>query len=88
MNVPVIVEGVRVEPGDVVIADDDGVVVVPQDHAAEALAAAEARAAKEEADRAAYAAGTELSLDRKGLRSLLSELGVEYTTQAEYRRGR
>lgn len=88
VNVPVIVEGVRVEPGDVVIADDDGVVVVPQDRAAEALTAAEARAAKEEADRAAYAAGTELSLDRKGLRSLLSELGVEYTTQAEYRRGR
>lgn len=87
VNVPVIIEGVRVEPGDVVIADDDGVVVVPQDRAAETLTAADARETKEKADRAAYAGGIELSLDRKGLRSLLSELGVEYKTQAEYRHG-
>lgn len=87
VNVPVIVEGVWVEPGDVVIADDDGVAVVPQDRAPEVLVAADARAVKEEADRAVYASGAQLSLDRKGLRSVLSELGVEYKTQAEYRHG-
>ncbi len=49
----------------------------------QALAAADARLAKEEADRAAYRGG-ELSLDRKGLRPLLSELGIEYVTQADW----
>jgi 4-hydroxy-4-methyl-2-oxoglutarate aldolase len=56
---------------------------VPRLQADRALAAADARLAKEEADRAAYRGG-ELSLDRKGLRPLLSELGIEYLTQAEY----
>ncbi|MER7798341.1 4-carboxy-4-hydroxy-2-oxoadipate aldolase/oxaloacetate decarboxylase [Microbacterium sp. NPDC096154] len=84
VNVPVAVNGMLVHPGDVVIADDDGVVCVPRGAAASALAAAEARVAKEDADRLAYGSGSELSLDRKGLRALLSELGVRYTTQAEF----
>jgi 4-hydroxy-4-methyl-2-oxoglutarate aldolase len=88
VNVPVLIDGMLVHPGDVVIADDDGVVCVPRERAEAALAAAEARVAKEEADRAAYGSGGELSLDRKGLRALLSDLGVTYTTQAEYLDGR
>lgn len=88
VNVPILVAGARVEAGDVVIADDDGVVVVPRAQAPEALEAAQARAAKEEADRAAYASGEQLSLDRKRLRPLLTELGVTYLTQDEYIRGR
>ncbi|WP_440721694.1 4-carboxy-4-hydroxy-2-oxoadipate aldolase/oxaloacetate decarboxylase [Microbacterium sp. 22242] len=84
VNVPIVVDGVNVEPGDVVVADDDGVVIVPRRRAADVLVAADARVAKEAADRTAYAAGTELSLDRKGLRPLLAELGVVYLTQQEY----
>ena len=87
VNIPVILAGVAVEPGDIVIADDDGVVVVPQDRARQTLDAADARAAKEEADRQAYEAGTELSLDRKGLRAQLERLGVVYRTQQEHRGG-
>lgn len=84
VNVPIVVAGATVRPGDVVIADDDGVVIVPRDGAATTLAAAEARVAKEAADRDAYASGAELSLDRKGLRGLLADLGVVYVTQAEH----
>lgn len=87
VNVPVVVDGQLVSPGDVVVADDDGVVVVPRADARAAVTAAEARVAKELADRNAYATGAELSLDRKGLRPLLAELGVVYVTQEEYVRG-
>jgi 4-hydroxy-4-methyl-2-oxoglutarate aldolase len=83
VNVPIVVGGVTVHPGDVIVADDDGVLCVPRASAAEALAASDARVAKEEADRQAYRSG-ELSLDRKGLRSLLTDLGVTYLTQSEY----
>ena len=75
VNVPIIVAGATVRPGDVVIADDDGVVVVPRAEAVDTLKAA---------DRAAYGSGAELSLDRKGLRQTLADLGVTYMTQAEY----
>jgi len=87
VNVPIVVDGAVVNPGDIVIADDDGIVVVPRARAAEPLAAADARVAKEAADREAYGSGRELSLDRKGLRPLLTQLGVTYLTQAEYERG-
>lgn len=87
VNVPVVVEGAVVHPGDVVIADDDGVVIVPRGQADAALAAADARVAKEAADRVAYASGAELSLDRKGLRTTLADLGVVYMTQTEYDHG-
>lgn len=84
VNVPIVVAGATVRPGDVVVADDDGVVIVPRERAVDALSAADARVAKEAADREAYRSGAELSLDRKGLRPLLAELGVEYVTQADY----
>jgi len=83
VNVPITLGAVTVAPGDVVVADDDGVLRVPRRGADAALAAADARLAKEEADRDAYRSG-QLSLDRKGLRPLLAELGVEYLTQADW----
>ena len=87
VNVPVVIDGAPVNPGDVVVADDDGVVIVPRDQVDAALAGADARVAKEDGDRAAYGSGEQLSLDRKGLRPLLDQLGVRYITQAEYDRG-
>ncbi|GAA1996324.1 4-carboxy-4-hydroxy-2-oxoadipate aldolase/oxaloacetate decarboxylase [Microbacterium ulmi] len=84
VNVAVVVGGVVVRPGDVVVADDDGVLCVPREDAEAVLAASRARATKEAADRAAYRAGA-LSLDRKGLRRSLADLGVRYVTQAEHR---
>ena len=83
VNVPVIVGGATVHPGDVIVADDDGVLCVPRRDAAATLAAADARAEKEAADRADYREGG-LSLDRKGLRQSLADLGVVYMTQQEY----
>ncbi len=77
VNVPVVLGGVVVAPGDVVCGDDDGVVVVPRDEATAALDAARARVAREDATRARLAAG-ELGLDIYGLRDRLAELGVEY----------
>lgn len=77
VNLPVVLAGQLIDAGDVVVADDDGVVCVPRDRAEEALTASRARVAKEEAARRAFAAG-ELGLDRYGLRPLLERLGVQY----------
>lgn len=76
VNVPVVLEGVVVEPGDVVVADDDGVTIVPRALAAATLDAARARAAKEAAVRVRYAAG-EISMDVNDLRPLIERLGIE-----------
>jgi len=76
VNVPVVLEGVLVNPGDIVVADDDGVTVVPRALAAQTLAAAEARADKELRNRARYAAG-EISMDLNGLRPVIEQLGIE-----------
>ena len=77
VNVPVSIGGQRIFPGDAVIADDDGVTVVPRLRTGRVLAAARKRAAQEEATREALRGG-ELGLDRYGLRAVLEELGVEY----------
>lgn len=77
VNVPVVVGGVTIKPGDVIAADDDGVVVVPRDEATWALERSEARLEREEQTRARLAAG-ELGVDFYGLRDVLAELGVEY----------
>jgi 4-hydroxy-4-methyl-2-oxoglutarate aldolase len=77
VNVPVVCGGQLVHPGDAVVADDDGVVVVPRARAAEVLEIGRARAASEDAKRAKLAAG-ELGVDMYGLRALLKELGVTY----------
>jgi 4-hydroxy-4-methyl-2-oxoglutarate aldolase len=83
VNVPVAVDGQVIRPGDVILADDDGVVVVPRERAREAVEKSEAREVKEAKSRAAFLDG-QLGLDRYGLREKLKELGVEYRTFEEY----
>jgi 4-hydroxy-4-methyl-2-oxoglutarate aldolase len=77
VNVPVVCAGALVNPGDVIVADVDGVVVVPRPAAAQVAKAADARVAKEEQSRERLRKG-ELGLDFYGLRAKLAELGVEY----------
>jgi 4-hydroxy-4-methyl-2-oxoglutarate aldolase len=77
VNVAVECAGQRVEPGDVVVADDDGVVVVPRGQAADVLEAARERERKEAAARTRYQAG-ELSLDVQEMRDELARKGLRY----------
>src|SRR6266566_6116894 len=86
VNVAVSINGQRIAPGDAVVADDDGVVVVRRAGVPGALAAARERAERETAARAAFRAG-ELSLDRYGLRGELSRLGVEYVDHDSHQAG-
>jgi 4-hydroxy-4-methyl-2-oxoglutarate aldolase len=81
VNLPIVCAGQRVEPGDVVVADDDGVVIVPRRTAAEVLDASRARQQKEAASRTRYAAG-ELSLDLQGMRERLAQKGLVYLDQS------
>ena len=77
VNVPVVAAGAYVRPGDVVVADDDGVVVVPIENTGAVARAAADRAAKEDGKREQLAAGV-LGLDLYHLRPLLAELGVSW----------
>lgn len=77
VNIPVVLGGQIVDPGDVVCADDDGVVIVARTEAAWALEKSQARLDNEAATRSRLEAG-ELGLDFYGLRSKLGELGVEF----------
>ncbi len=77
VNVPVICAGQLVHPGDVVIGDDDGVVVVPRGQATTVAAAAAAREAKEAGNRARLAAGV-LGLDLYDMREKLARAGLRY----------
>jgi len=77
VNVPVILGGVTVQPGDVVCADDDGVVIVERADAAWALERSDARLAREEQMRVTLESG-ELGVDVYGLRKKLNDMGVEY----------
>jgi len=77
VNVPVVLGGQLVRPGDVVVADDDGVVVVDRRRAREIADLAQVRLASEADKRAKLTAGV-LGLDMYELRGLLSELGVVY----------
>ncbi len=77
VNVPVAINGVAINPGDVVCADDDGVVVVARPEAEWALEKSNERLSKESATRARLEAG-ELGLDFYGLREKLLEMGVEW----------
>ncbi|MFE2045872.1 4-carboxy-4-hydroxy-2-oxoadipate aldolase/oxaloacetate decarboxylase [Streptomyces sp. NPDC059477] len=78
VNVPVVCAGAPVRPGDVVLADADGVVVVPAGRAAEVAGAAARREAAEEEKRKRFAAG-ELGLDLYGMREPLRAAGLRYT---------
>jgi 4-hydroxy-4-methyl-2-oxoglutarate aldolase len=77
VNVRVICAGAEVNPGDVVVADDDGVVVVPAAQAAQVADAAAAREANEAAKRAKLAAGV-LGLDMYDMRGPLEKAGLKY----------
>jgi 4-hydroxy-4-methyl-2-oxoglutarate aldolase len=77
------INGECITPGDAVLADDDGVLVVPRSEVSRAVSAALARTERETAARVAFRRG-ELGLDRYGLRAVLSRLGVEYLDHGAY----
>jgi 4-hydroxy-4-methyl-2-oxoglutarate aldolase len=83
VNVPVSLGGQLIRPGDAIVADDDGVCVVPRLDVTKAVTASAARIAKEDANRKQLADGV-LGLDMYGLRAKLA--GVDYVTYAEYAR--
>jgi 4-hydroxy-4-methyl-2-oxoglutarate aldolase len=87
VNVPVTCAGTAVQPGDVVVGDDDGVVIVPRDDAATVLAAAEAREEKEARSRERYQRG-ELFLDMHDVRGELERLGLHYVDYQDADRAR
>ena len=78
VNVEIVCAGAPVRPGDVIVSDQDGVVVVKRETAAEIARLGAARIEKEEKSRERLKAG-ELGVDFYGLRVKLKELGVEYT---------
>lgn len=77
VNVPISIAGRIVNPGDVIVADDDGVVAIPRLRVAAALAASAAREEKEAKARARYRAG-EIALDVNNMRSMVERAGTRY----------
>jgi 4-hydroxy-4-methyl-2-oxoglutarate aldolase len=82
VNTPVVCAGALVRAGDIIVADDDGVVVVPHSSVAPTVEAAQQRALKEEKKRSRLAAG-ELGLDIESMRPQLEELGLTYCEHLE-----
>lgn len=77
VNVPVVADGQIVRPGDIIVADDDGVLALPATTGRQVVDAAAQRMANESAKREQLAAGV-LGVDLYNLRPLLAQLGVEY----------
>lgn len=77
VNIPIVCAGAPVNPGDVIVADQDGVMVVPREQAGKALELSQARLDKETKTRARLAAG-ELGLDIYGMRETLAAKGLRY----------
>jgi 4-hydroxy-4-methyl-2-oxoglutarate aldolase len=77
VNVPVVCAGAQVTPGDVIVADEDGVVVIPRKHAAEVAVKGEKRFAEEDAKRQKLASGI-LGLDMYNMREPLAKAGLIY----------
>ena len=82
VNIPVVCAGVNVVPGDIVVADDDGVVVVPARLASEVAQKAKTRTQEEEGKRRRLAAG-ELGLDMYKMRETLAKAGLVYVDHPE-----
>lgn len=80
VNVPVVLAGAAVHPGDVIVADDDGVLVVGRSDAPAIAAESLAREEREQGKRERFAAG-ELGLDVYGMRATLERLGVTYVDE-------
>jgi 4-hydroxy-4-methyl-2-oxoglutarate aldolase len=82
VNVPVVCAGINIHPGDAVIADEDGVVVVQRKYATDVVAKAEKRHADEEGKRRQLASGV-LGLDMYNMREPLAKAGLVYVDEAE-----
>ena len=81
VNVPIVCAGARIRPGDIIVADDDGVCVVAREDAADILTKSKVREEKEAEVRKRLKAG-ELGVELYGMRERLSEKGLEYLEQA------